>query len=374
MNTTNRTPNLDIIRSIGLIFVVSVHFFLNIGFYDTPVVGIPMSVMVYLRTLFMTCVPIFLVLSGYLLTHKKVSGSYYRRIVKIYLTYAMAGALCVLFERFVNQKSYGISSLVLMLLSFEDSMYFWYINMYLGLFLLAPFLNGMYHSIENPGHKKILIFSLLFMTALPGLVNSHQITHPSWWLNPTSSQAYHQLIPDWWAGIYPVTYYILGSYLRENPLKCSQPRKLGMLIAALLVAGTYNLYRSYSVPFQWSTWSNHESIFTVALTVLLFSLIQGMDLSRMGPRTAELFQRISRLSLAAYLVSYIPDHYFYPLLMQYQPSTERLLFYFPLMVPLVLVCSLLLAAPAEWLAGILSPWVLRIWDALWNRLTGRTKG
>lgn len=330
-----------------------------------------MSVMVYLRTLFMTCVPIFIVLSGFLLCHKKVSGDYYRRIVKIYITYLLAGALCILFERFVNHKNYGLSSLVLMLLSFEDNMYFWYINMYLGLFLLIPFLNGMYHSIEKQAHKKILIFSLLLMTALPAVVNSHQITHLSWWLNPTSSQTYHQLIPDWWTGMYPISYYILGCYLREYPLKYSQPRKLLMLAVTLLAAGTYNLYRSYSALFLWSSWSHHESIFTVILTVLVFSLIQSMDLERIGPRTAGMFQKISRLSLAAYLLSYIPDHYFYPMLLEYQPSPARLLLYFPMMVPLVLVCSLVLAALVDWLAGILSPWILRLWDSLWAKVSGK---
>ena len=49
-------------------------------------------------------------------------------------------------------------------------------------------------------------------------VNSNNITNPSWWLNPSSSSVYHQLMPDWWTGMYPITYYFMGCYLRDHPL------------------------------------------------------------------------------------------------------------------------------------------------------------
>lgn len=355
MGTPNRKTGLDVIRCIALLFVISVHFFLHTGFYDQPVVGWQMTVMVYMRSLFMTCVPLFLMLSGYLLCHKTVSTDYYKRIIPIYITYILAGSACILYDTLTNQKDHGLSSLVIILLSFPDNeMYFWYINMYLGLFLLAPFLNVMYNGLEKPSHKKILVFSLLAMTALPSLINSHQITHPSWWLNPASSNSYHELIPDWWTGIYPVTYYILGCSLREQPLGPKGRAKLPAFLLAFLAAGTYNLYRSYGVPFVKGTWSDHGSILTVLQTVLLFSLFQDMEVRPENKRFSRVLAYISKLSLAAYLLSWIPDQYFYPLLTAYQPAAPLQLHYFPIIVPLVLICSLAMAVAVDLTSRILS--------------------
>jgi surface polysaccharide O-acyltransferase-like enzyme len=315
-----------------------------------------MAVMVYMRTLFMTCVPLFMMLSGYLLCKKSISADYYKRIIPIYITYLLAGSCCIVYDTLVNHQSYGLSSLVLMLLSFADKMYFWYIEMYLGLFLLAPFLNVMYRGLEKQSHKKILVLSLIAMTALPSLLNSHQITHLSWWLNPTSSSSYHSLIPDWWIQIYPITYYIIGCYLREYPIALKQRTKVLLLLASVVAAGTYNLYRSYGVPFIWGEWSDHKSIFIVVISMLLFSVFQNVQPKKAAPILVKGLQKVSQWSLAAYLLSWIPDQYFYPLLEAIQPAASQQLPYFFLIVPCVLVSSLAMAAVVDWAAA----WITRL--------------
>lgn len=53
-----RDINLDLIRSVAVIGVISVHFFLNTGFYQETVVGKRMAIMVSMRT-FCMCSSIF---------------------------------------------------------------------------------------------------------------------------------------------------------------------------------------------------------------------------------------------------------------------------------------------------------------------------
>lgn len=65
-----RNSNMDIIRCFALLSVVAVHFFLNSGFYDHVVIGKRMYVAVVVRTALMVCVPMFMVLSGYLMRTK----------------------------------------------------------------------------------------------------------------------------------------------------------------------------------------------------------------------------------------------------------------------------------------------------------------
>ena len=46
-------------------------------------------------------------------------------------------------------------------------------------------------------------------------------------------------------GIYPVTYYILGAYLNEYPLKWNWKAEILALILVVLAGGVYNYARCY---------------------------------------------------------------------------------------------------------------------------------
>ena len=80
----NRTRNttLDLIRIFACFCVVSVHFFLNNGFYNHPVIGKRMFLMVCVRSFFMICVPLFVILSGYLEKDKILCKSYFTKLKK----------------------------------------------------------------------------------------------------------------------------------------------------------------------------------------------------------------------------------------------------------------------------------------------------
>ena len=73
-----RNINLDLIRCVAAIFVISVHFCLNSGFYELTCSGMRMLIMCILRTAFITCVPLFLMLTGYLMNKKELTISYYK--------------------------------------------------------------------------------------------------------------------------------------------------------------------------------------------------------------------------------------------------------------------------------------------------------
>lgn len=69
-----RDPALDIIRICAFLFVVSVHFFLKCGYYDVCVSGRAMYLATFLRQFLMICVPLFMMLTGYLTGDRKPAG------------------------------------------------------------------------------------------------------------------------------------------------------------------------------------------------------------------------------------------------------------------------------------------------------------
>ena len=144
MNIKKRNPAADIIRCFALFLVVSVHFLYNNGFYSQTTVGVGMLVMHIWRSLFINCVPLFMTLSGYLLRSKKLCIDYYKRGSKIILTYILASVFCIVYSVVFLKNDFGIVNSFFNLLNFSAAPYSWYIEMYLGIFLIIPFLNILY--------------------------------------------------------------------------------------------------------------------------------------------------------------------------------------------------------------------------------------
>lgn len=346
INTT-RNIGLDVIRCIALLCVISVHFFLNSGFYDEVVTGFSMYTMVLIRNSFMICVPLFMLLTGYLIRNTDISRKYFFKIERVLSIYILSSIACAIYKMCQKDSFSAVLrsflGAVIGLFSFETAPYSWYIEMYFGLFLLIPFLNIAYSGLQTQKEKKCLIAVLLFLTALPSVVNIFCLAGIHWWLFPSSADNYYNIIPQWWTDIYPITYFYIGRYLREYPLKLQPKTKLLLLILSGGVAGTFNFYRSYGSTFIWGPWQDYGSLFILIQATLLFSLFADLDYSHFSPFFCRILAVISDVSLGAYLVSWIFDQAFYPVLTGSISSMTSRLPWFLVIVPAVFVCSVSLS-------------------------------
>lgn len=145
----NRDYNLDLIRVFALYTVVSVHFFLNSGFYSQDMIGFKMFIKCIIRSFFIICVPLFLLLTGYLMKDKVLSKKYYKGISNTLIVYIVSSVACVIFKILYNQISINLVDSILSILDFTGANYSWYIEMYIGLFLIIPFLNLIYKNLAN---------------------------------------------------------------------------------------------------------------------------------------------------------------------------------------------------------------------------------
>lgn len=339
-----RDPAMDIIRCTALLCVVAVHFFKNSGFYEETVTGVPMYIMVLLRTGLMICVPLFLMLTGALMGTKQLGCGYYRKLGRTLGIYLLASLACILYRRWFLPETFSAKLALVGLFDFSAAPYGWYIEMYLGLFLLIPFLNILYGHLEDQRKKQCLLLTLLLLTAVPGTVNAHRIFDLQWWIHPASSDLYYKVFPAWWTGIYPLTYYFLGCYLREYPLQIKSSGNFALILLVVLAAGSYNFYRSRGSAYVEGTWQDYGALSTTLLTVLVFNFLAQGDYTWLSPQLCRCLQKLSDWSLGAYLVSWIFDQAFYGILNGHEPVMQNRLVYFPLVVPAVYVCSLALSA------------------------------
>ena len=340
----NRNASMDIIRIVAAFTVLSVHFFLHNGFYSQIVEGVPMYIMVLTRTLFSVCVPLFMILTGYLMSHKTLSRKYYSGISKTLIVFVLATLACMIFKAVHDNEPLSLKSFILGTLDFTGANYSWYIEMYIGLFLLVPFLNLAYNKLKNKRQKQVLVLTLVFLTIIPTLFNIFNFDNPAWWSDPKSSDTFAKLVPSWWMGFYPIAYYFTGCYIREYGIRLKTRSMLVLFLLAILIFGTFNFYRSYGTTFKSGIYVYWYGFEPYILSVLLFVLLSRIKTDNMNEKVKFVLWKVSDLALGIYLISYIFDMLVYPVLNEkITTMTDRLPFYF-VTVPIVFICSMLASA------------------------------
>lgn len=338
-----RNTSMDIIRVVAVFFVVSIHFFFNNGYYYENHIGMNMYIMCTMRTLFTTCIPLFLLLTGYLMSEKTLCKKYYTGLARIILIYVISGIACVLFKRNYLRLDVDFKTTIIELFEFTLAPYGWYIEMYIGLFLIIPFLNILYNGINSQKHKKLLLITLFSMTILSTLFNIFSLTSEQVWYNPSETDAITKIIPNWWSMIYPITYYFIGTYIREYGLKIKNSVAILVLILSLAGFGAFNFFRSYNTTFENGAYISWQGIEPFVMAVLIFTLLSRIKANKMPQWIRWVLWKISDATLGIYLLSYIFDTIAYERLLQAVPvMPERLKYYFAV-VPFVFVCSLALS-------------------------------
>jgi surface polysaccharide O-acyltransferase-like enzyme len=201
--------------------------------------------------------------------------------------------------------------------------------MYIGLFLFIPFLNVLYNNLKDKKEKLLLIATMCLLTSLPGFINQIAFI----------SNIRLMILPDWWMGIYPITYYFVGAYLYEFQPKI---KKLFNFIALIIVlvsqAGLYYIECRGGVLEYTFKVSYNGTFLSLIAAILLFTLIYDINIKN---KVARFFiTDFSLLSFEIYLASYISDYFIYPYFTgRYFITEQQFLKYYLIIVPLSFLMS-----------------------------------
>jgi len=327
-----RDISIDVVKVFAALCVVGVHFFLKTGFYQTPVSGPKMYAAVTVRTFFMVCVPLFLLATGALMREKRLSARYYTGLLPVLYTYLAASAACLLFRVLYLKEEISPLGAVRMIFDFTGAPNGWYVEMYIGLFLMIPFLNEGWRALGDRRKKGALVVTLLALCAVPSLFNV--------WV---------KLLPDWFsATVYPVMYYFLGAFLFELPPKPQRGRAALAAAAVWLAAcSAFNIAMTGGGLFGWADYTLWGGFETAVLSALVFVLLRSTAGWRPPAPLARLLEWLSGVTLGTYLISYIFDTLFYARFNPaVWPAPERLI-YLPAAVLTVYCLSALCASALE---------------------------
>ena len=289
-----RIAGLDIIKALAAFFVVSVHFLLNTNFYKLKLSGFGMYIFVGIRNLLLTCVPLFLLATGYLNRNKEPNKEYYKGIIKVLISYVFICVLCIIFRKFYFGEEKRLLAWAASIFNFSANGYSWYIEMYIGLFLLIPYLNILYKSLETKKKKTGLIFTFLTLTSVPSIINGIKLLDFRLFV-----------MPDWWINLYPISYYFLGSYIAEHKPQLNSKKIILYIIVFLLVQSNIYWAINKGGRFYGPYLGQYQNIITLIISVLIFILFYNKDIK--NKYIKELIFKISKYSLDLFLFSYIID-------------------------------------------------------------------
>ena len=173
--------------------------------------------------------------------------------------------------------------------------------MYLGLYLMIPFLNRLYDTLTSKKEKYVLVGSLAFLTFLPQIVKTFKV-----------NGAFLDTTIDYWQIIYPITYFYIGKMIKEFQPHFAYWKRILFFVIALAIPCTCCFFFSTETEYAWYTFNGFEALTTVLVATAIFLLFYDFD--KNIPVIGKMIREVSICSFEMYLFSSIWDKYLYTVL------------------------------------------------------------
>ena len=278
-----RYNGIDVIKVIAIILVPVLHFYNNYGFGQINMLHIGNLIQIMIRWISFSCIGLFLMSSGYLLSNKKLSKKYYYRIFDLLLVYLVAIGIS---HTVRNHFSYNyLDELLLKFFRFDG--YFWYVAFYVCFYSIVPYLNMASEKLDKRGFN-ILILNLIIISALPVTINSM----------PRLDGRKILFLPGILTVIWPATYYYIGAYFKKFEPEIKKHNCIIYFFIALLWISIINFVYSKHGPACF-TGGGYGNIFSVIITTCIFGFFYKVRIK--NKISSSIMKFISSLTFETYL-------------------------------------------------------------------------
>ncbi len=322
-----RKLNIDLLKCIAIVFVVGVHFFLHTNYYGQSFTFKSIFLSSFIWMILMTCVPLFIMTTGYLMKDKTYSEDYFIKLLPVIGIYALTAAVYTFFDmRVVNEEYLG----KLFENIFSFSHYAWYVNLYIGLYMLIPFLNAGFNSLTSRKNQVVVLGILVLFTIVPPTLSLLNNNEQNFMILP-------HIIPDYWKGLWPITYYLLGAFHASSKKKSSF-KELVFVIFILDILSVFGL-----AAISETTFGIEYGVLPVfLLSSLIFYSVIHLKVSIKNEWLQRVVLFISKNTLPIYLLSVIGDYYWYPKMVEKWGDFTNIFSRFPLIVIFLLIQAILM--------------------------------
>lgn len=332
---SNRICGLDLVRVSAIFFVIAHHFFvLYTPYRNVTFQGLSLCLQGMINSVFMVGVPLFMMLTGYLNINKTPVKKYYRGMVRVLVAYLIFSVVTILFHAYYLGEERSFVQWILGILNFSAIPYAWYIEMWIGLALLTPFLNYLWHAIPTMREKLLLIGSFFVMTSLPDLGNRYGV----------------HLFPAYFVqACYPLMFYFMGTFIREYQPTIKTWVGCVVILGMALITPVFNVvvYRGSHDVVEIA--GGPGGVFYTWIAVAVFLMLYRRDISIKPIK--RWVTHCSMVSLEMYLCCWMFDQLYYPWFKErFYVSQSQFLPLFLVIVPLVFLSSYFTGAIYNYIA------------------------
>ena len=291
-----RILGLDIIKALAALFVVSIHQIAQTHAMAMNLNDVRAFVIMLFRYTVMSCVPLFIMATGYFQCRKTADKRFYKGIIPIIVTYLFTTAVCVIVQ-FAQGDTAPWDKVIVRTLNFTQNGYAWYVEMFVTLYLLIPFINMALGNTKK--QRRLLIWLLFFSTIAPSIPIAFSTYR--YWLD---------LFPNYWDICYPLFYYAVGAYIREYSPKINKGANVLLLIAAMLLPTVTEFIHAGGGEFVDYVFNGFNSLSACLIAVLIFMLFYDVNIKSKPVR--KLITSVSNCTLELYLLSFSVELVLYP--------------------------------------------------------------
>lgn len=296
-----RNLNIDLIKVLAVFLVVLVHFFNRTGYYGLPS-GLPLMLFAtFIWSVAMACVPLFLITTGYLMKNAKYSKKFFINLLRVVGYYAAAVVVLTITDK--QAHGFGLIRVFFENL-FTFNHYSWYVNMYIGLYLMSPMLNAAFESLKTKKNQLMAIGGCLFLVTTPMTLAVFDS-----FLGMQVPDYLRKAAPNHWVVIWPFLYYFIGMFIRKygetKNHKIKNKYKIGLFFAIIFNTLLVRIISSKTFCPEWGF------LGIVLVSIFLFLTILNSKITIKNKVFNTVVQFISKNTLSIYLLSWIADIRFY---------------------------------------------------------------
>lgn len=189
-----RQSNFELMRILSMLFVVMWHVILHSNLYNST--GVTKFFLEFLILFGIVHINSFIIVTGYFQSDKEFKWKkffqtfsitwFYKAIIAIIFFIAMPGLI-----------SKGELLKELLPLDFRD---YWYINCYLLLYLLSPFINKLINNLCQKDYRRLLILLFIVFSVIPFISNQGTVQNNGYTI------------------VQFVFMYLIGGYIKKYPI------------------------------------------------------------------------------------------------------------------------------------------------------------
>lgn len=295
MRKGNRDVSLDLLRIVSMCMIIVLHE-INKGLNIQRLVSVSDVVNQYMVALTMCSVNLFVLISAYFLVEdNKINfGKVLKIIIELWLVNFIVSVGLFIF----GVASFSKEDLIYTVFPFFSRRN-WFINVYLVLYVLHPYINRAIYGLSNKAYKSLCIILFMFFSVLPSIMPNKNWTYDvlhgysvSWFICLYIFMGYYKRHLDWKKIVrYKalLLYFVLGLIMIASQLLIEF---IGKVVGSDTIVSLHNMLFYY------------DSVPVLLMAFIVFHIFRGISINNSRIRTG-----ISILGSSSLGVYIIHDNY-----------------------------------------------------------------